>query len=170
MVSIGYITYVLTYLINAILSLVINSMIRQLKDEDSSILEDETVKNEILNMVYMKLGMIVVRMIFVSRMSLGGSIVSNSINVLSVFVLTGVTPVKTVQDIINVFLPADNALVLDIDGAIATLNEFDFWASVVGLTNAFIPLPGIVNWILILSILVNTIVNGYDLPTPEIND
>lgn len=168
MVSIGYITYVLTYLINAVLSLVINNKIRQLKDEGSSILEDETAKNEILNMVYVKLGMIVIRMIFLSRMSLGGSIVSNSINVLTLFVLMNVTPAKTVQDIINIGLPADNALVLDMDGAIATLNEFDFWASVVGLTNAFIPLPGIVNWILILSILINTIVNGYDLPTPEI--
>ena len=165
MVSILKIAFTLSYVVSAVISLMINSKIRNLRDGET-LATNEKLRKQVIDFTYIKTGIIVFRIFFLSRLSLGGASVSNTLNVVSLFILMGIAPANVLQDLINLFLPEENQLNVNLDSAIVKINEFDFWVSIIGLINVVIALPGFVNWILVISIFVNQIVNGYDLPTP----
>ena len=160
--STGRILFLLSYVASAVLCMAINMIIRGLDGQD--ILQNEVAKDRIIQLTYVKIGIIIFRVFFLSR-SLGGASISNALNLIVLFVLTSSSNITAIQNVINMVLPD---LTLSLNREIKLINDFDFWVSTLGFANSIVSVPYPVNWILVIAIVYDTFFNQ-DPVLPEVN-
>lgn len=145
----------------------------QLKNipEGQTLNDNPELKNQIQLMTIVKLGMMVFRLVFGRGLGVGASSISNSVNIIVLFLLQGAASIENVENTLNMLLRIFNQEIdLQLEDFLARLNEIDFWIHILGAANAVTKLPGLVNWILTVAIVAtqldavrNPQLEGYNL-------
>lgn len=139
------------FAIGAGLSLYIQMLIKYYKDSE----EMESKKPFITQLIVLKIILVGTRL-FVSK-GLGGTSSSFNMftNLLTIILLNGGAHIKSIETSFNTILRIIGRTVsLELYDFLIKIQYIDFWIHIIGMSNTIAPLPGIINKILSLAIII----------------
>ena len=145
-----------TYAAGAVLSQILSSELQVLSDAGISINSPEAfdIKLRVQQFTVIKLSLMIFRLLISRGLGVGGSGISNAVNLFVLFLINGAANIENVQNTINLFWKfIGDPVELQLEDFLARLNTIDMWIHVLGAANAVAPMPTIVNAILSIAII-----------------